>query len=383
MKTILTFLILFITTFSISFAQYNFSQKEKTAIQTVIQKINTLIEKKWDTFRIKVLTILQTLSKKKNISEKNTAILQFISEWISKKVVEKKSPEKISVWKESFTFIFEDSLYRCKQNPCTTSEDVVKIQGKVQSDLVKNITINDYKLKSYKWSSWEYNPNVAYWNFKNWKNIYTIVYLWEENEVLFTEKFIIHKKKKAPELKKNKKSSSYSVKSTSSLFDENEIRKYWIDLLNDVRQQKQLPLLKYDSSLDSTAKRWSNLAVKRWEINHKVSPWDSYYDYKKKVNWMKQNWVVCKNINRITFSESIAWGEFYCNSKDCTKEVKKTVKGNYNFFMSEKWKAYAPHYKMIVGPYYKNLWLGLSIQNKWKNKYRLYLTAHYCTTNIK
>ncbi len=98
---------------------------------------------------------------------------------------------------------------------------------------------------------------------------------------------------------------------------------------------------------------------------------------------MKQNWVICKNIKRATFSESIAWNEFYCNKKDCTNEVKKAIKRSFDFFVWEKGKAYDLHYKAIVHPYFETMWLWLSIKDKWKNRYRIYLTNHYCTTNIK
>ncbi len=176
---------------------------------------------------------------------------------------------------------------------------------------------------------------------------------------------------------------TYSVKNSNSLFDEESVRKYWIDLLNWVRKWVKLKEYSYEKSLDISSKKWSDLAIKRWEITHKVHSWDSYYDYSKKVAWMKQNWVICKNIKRATFSESIAWWEFYCNKKDCTSEIKKAVKRSFDFFVWEKGKAYDLHYKAIVHPYFQTMWLWLSIQNKWKNRYRIYLTNHYCTTNIK
>jgi len=177
--------------------------------------------------------------------------------------------------------------------------------------------------------------------------------------------------------------NNYSVKNSSPLFNEDEVRKYWLDLLNWVRDWVWVKKYSYEKSLDITAKKWSDLAVKRWEITHKVHSWDSYYDYKKKEKWMKKNGVICKNIKRATFSESIAWNEFYCKKKDCTSEVKKAIKRSFDFFVWEKGKAYDLHYRAIVHPYFETMWLGLSIQNKWQNRYRIYLTNHYCTTNIK
>lgn len=166
------------------------------------------------------------------------------------------------------------------------------------------------------------------------------------------------------------------------MYNEEEVRFYWLSLLNKARLEEKLWLYKYDNSLDYTAKLWSEQALKRWYIDHKVNSWDSYYDYSKKANWMKNEWVLCKNIYRVTFSESIAWWEFYCKTDDCTQEVKNTMDKNYNFFMSEKWKDYSPHYDAIINKYFTTMGLWLTIKNNWNNKYTLFLTNHYCTKNI-
>ena len=80
------------------------------------------------------------------------------------------------------------------------------------------------------------------------------------------------------------------------------------------------------------------MAVRRGYIDHKVdSPSDSYYDYWKKAAWMEENGVVCENISRATFSESIAYNNYYCaDTSKCTDAIKKAVKRTYDFYMSEK-----------------------------------------------
>lgn len=185
------------------------------------------------------------------------------------------------------------------------------------------------------------------------------------------------------EIKDNIDNSNTIYLNNTSTYNETEIKKYWIDLLNNVRKNSGLKNYKYDESLNKTAKKWSDFSLQKWYMDHKVNSWDSYYNYYKKVNWMSQNWVVCKNVNRITFTESIAWWTFKCLGTDCTEQVKQTIKWNFNFFMSEKGKAYAPHYKAIINKNFETLGLWISIKNLWNNNYKLYLTNHYCTTNIK
>ncbi|MDR1944596.1 MAG: hypothetical protein LBQ59_00460 [Candidatus Peribacteria bacterium] len=53
---------------------------------------------------------------------------------------------------------------------------------------------------------------------------------------------------------------------------------------------------------------------------HKRDLSDSYYDYNKIASWLKDRGIVCKNVNTVTFSESVAWTSYYCseNSTDCT-----------------------------------------------------------------
>jgi predicted KAP-like P-loop ATPase len=64
---------------------------------------------------------------------------------------------------------------------------------------------------------------------------------------------------------------------------------------------------------------------------------------------MEDNGVVCKNISRATFSESIAWNNYYCkDTSKCTSEIKKAVKRSFDFYMSEKGTNYDPHYRAIA-----------------------------------
>jgi hypothetical protein len=128
------------------------------------------------------------------------------------------------------------------------------------------------------------------------------------------------------------KSSEYTGKN----IDIAKVKKYWIDLQNTERKSLGLTPFSYDDKLDITALKWSQNKRDAGTIDHKVSPGDSYYDYWKKADWMKDNGVVCTNIDRVTFSESIGWGHMSCKDDECTDELNTAIKSTFDFFMSEK-----------------------------------------------
>ena len=407
MKKTLSILILTLLSFQFSFAEYILSTNEEQKVEKAIVLINNVIDRKWENLRRKLLTKISQILNKPNLSEKNTAIFTKLSLGISLSPVAQEASEK-EIAKQinisDFQFIFSDTSNRCNSNPCQTNENFIKIQGRVDNILVKYIEVNDYRLNSYKWSDWEYNPNIAYANFQNGENTYIINYLWKDSEVLFTQSFLIDKvipENKVEELAKptipptttdvseledeQPSSPVYSMNSDIPYVDENAVREYWLGLINKERTLLWLSWYTYDKSLDKTAKIWSDMALKRWYIDHKVdSPSDSYYDYWKKASWMEDNGVVCKNISRATFSESIAWNNYNCSdTNECTNQLKKAVKRTYDFYMSEKGTGYDPHYKAIAHPLFETMWLWLSVADEGNGKYKMYLTNHYCTTNTK
>lgn len=82
-----------------------------------------------------------------------------------------------------------------KQNPYTTSENVVKIEGTVPTRTVEKIIVNDFELKKFPkyWSYWSYFANNDFWNLKPWVNIYKIQYFWAEGKLLHENNFTIIK----------------------------------------------------------------------------------------------------------------------------------------------------------------------------------------------
>lgn len=162
-------------------------------------------------------------------------------------------------------------------------------------------------------------------------------------------------------------------------YDLGYIRSTWLWWYNDVRTSMNLEWYSYDNRLDNTAKERSTLSKQRWEISHKRDLDDSYYDYKKITNWFKDRWVVCKNINRITNSENIAWWTYYCFDWECSDELERALKYAFDFYMWEKDLEYKPHYEAIVNPYFTKIWFWLDIDSLWKWEYKFFLTIHYCS----
>ncbi len=423
MKKILLVLVLLLSTIQLSFADYTLPDNDVMRVEKAIKIIETYIEKKWEPLREKLLNRIDVVLDMKNLSDKNIAIFSLLKLWLEWGDLDSETDKwEWKVTAEHFKFIFDSWAYRCDKNPCETYNSIVKIQWIVSHSYVKYVEINDYRLKSYAWSNWEYNANSKYWNFKDWKNVYVINYLSENNQVLYSEDYIITKKTvedvaedvaatvafavadiqtdtvdsniptEAQELpaelqQQNNEIKQWTIVNSSALweknYDEKKVRTYWIWLLNWVRTNRGLSPYSYDSSLDITSQIWSNMAYKRWYIDHKVTPWDSYYNYNKKVSWMDQNGVICKNVHRATFSESIAWGSFYCSSNDCSDKITKVMDDTFKFYMDEEWTANDPHFRAIVHKYFETMGLGLSVKDEWNNKFKLYLTNHYCTQNIK
>jgi len=169
------------------------------------------------------------------------------------------------------------------------------------------------------------------------------------------------------------------IKYNNYIFDIGKVKKTWINWHNQVRNTLKLPNYVENPKLDKTAQLWSKTMEKRNQMNHKRHLNDSYYDYWKIASWMKQNGVICKNIHRATFSESIAYRTFSCYKKDCTDELVKTMRKSFDFYMNEKWKKWDPHYRWIVHPLFKQIWFGISIKKIWNNSFKYFLTTHYCT----
>lgn len=84
------------------------------------------------------------------------------------------------------------------ENPYKTTDNVVRIEGRVNKGIVKYITINDFRLSKFPQlgTSWYYFANKDFGTMNDGINLYTIKYYGGNDELLFTNLFTIVKEKK-------------------------------------------------------------------------------------------------------------------------------------------------------------------------------------------
>ncbi len=162
--------------------------------------------------------------------------------------------------------------------------------------------------------------------------------------------------------------------------DINKVREKWLWYYNKVRTNLWRNSYSYEEKLNKTAKEWSDTSLEKWVMSHKRNENDSYYDYNKINSWFKERWVVCENINRVTFTENI-WKWYYTCKKwlVCTDELINWTKEIFDMYMSEKNQKYKAHYESIVRKEFNKIWLWISIKKLNENDYEFYITTHFCT----
>jgi len=87
------------------------------------------------------------------------------------------------------------------ENPYKTTDNIVRIEGRVNKWVVKYITINDFRLSKFPQlgTSWYYFANKDYGTMNDGINLYTIKYYGENDELLFTNLFTLVKEQKEEE----------------------------------------------------------------------------------------------------------------------------------------------------------------------------------------
>ena len=87
-----------------------------------------------------------------------------------------------------------------KDNPYTTSKEVIMIEWSVPSRTIAKITVNGFILRKFPayGSYWKYFANKKYWNLKEWLNIYKVEYFWAKGESIYTNAFTIIYKQEEP-----------------------------------------------------------------------------------------------------------------------------------------------------------------------------------------
>jgi hypothetical protein len=153
-----------------------------------------------------------------------------------------------------------------------------------------------------------------------------------------------------------------------------KVRSAWLQRHNQERALLWLDPLTYHLALESTATTWANYLGNIRDTTHTRNSGDGYYSYFAIKQWFLDQWIIFsgkEQNGQSLFTENLWWNMYSCKKTDCTEDFIAAVKKSRDFFMSEKWKSYSPHYNAIVG-HYTSLWLGVAISGT-----RYYLVSHY------
>lgn len=150
----------------------------------------------------------------------------------------------------------------------------------------------------------------------------------------------------------------------------------WLRWTNEQRRKNNLWDLVINPSLNKTALEWATYSKNKWAISHKRPGQKSYYDYKKITSWFSSRWLTFPKIGWSTFSESIWRNTYSCSQKDCTESLSQAIYKTFAMYLREKWKKYSPHYSAIINKNFKQIGIGIVVDET-KKKY--YLTIHYAT----
>jgi hypothetical protein len=93
-------------------------------------------------------------------------------------------------------------------------------------------------------------------------------------------------------------------------------------------------------------------------------------------SWFIARGVNPKIVSRAKHTENVGYGYYSCSQSDCTDTLIASIRSTYDFFMSEKGKAYDAHYRSIVQPNFSKIGLDVIVV---PSERRYYLTVHYIT----
>lgn len=132
-------------------------------------------------------------------------------------------------------------------------------------------------------------------------------------------------------------------------------------------------------SLSKAAKSWSDYSSSMGNISHKKYASKAYYDYKLIQKYTEEQWVEFADKAGTKVVENIGRWTVKCKEEDCTDEILKATESTWRFFLNEKWKVYAPHYKSMISSHYTDAGFGVSVDRK-TGKY--YFTAYYSVPTL-
>lgn len=153
------------------------------------------------------------------------------------------------------------------------------------------------------------------------------------------------------------------------------IESTWLKWMNDTRASQGLGAYVYNDQLIRTATVWSEYNKARGYVNHKREGTTAYYDYSAIEDWFEGLGLTFKNDGGYTYTENIGYGPYYCETDDCTTDLLEAIRYTYDYYLSEAGSSYSPHWNSIVASRFKEVGLGLTVDDD-----TYYLTVHYATS---
>ncbi len=158
--------------------------------------------------------------------------------------------------------------------------------------------------------------------------------------------------------------------------DLKEVRRVWLSWTNAERKVVGLKPLVQNAQLDRSATTWSRFSQGRGVMSHQRPGQTTYYDYPLITKWFADLGLTFKNVNRMTYSESIGYGSYSCTVNDCTQTLITALRSTFDYYLKEKKRSSRPHYGAIINAQFQIQGMGVAIDSKTK---RYYVTTHYAT----
>lgn len=161
----------------------------------------------------------------------------------------------------------------------------------------------------------------------------------------------------------------------SQEFDLNRFNEVRLKKVNELRAKEWI-WYGYNLNywLSKAAKSWSDYSSSIGSMSHRKYASKAYYDYKLIQKYTEDQWVKFSPKAGTKVVENIGRWIVKCKEDDCTDEILKATESTWKFFLSEKWKVYAPHYKSMISSHYTDAWFWVSVN--WKT-WKYFFTAYY------
>lgn len=261
----------------------------------------------------------------------------------------------------------------CLSNKCQISNQEKYVISKIEIFIIKN---------SHK--KWEIFLNKIENKIQNLKNSYSLTskqkcLFWKIFEIIKKQKRFLIREKNLKKYQKRKEEIYKKEKEVKNINME-KVRKKWLEWNNKAREKKWLWKYRYIDILNRTSYLHSKKMLKNNLLEHTKGN-KNWYEYNLLNQRFDRKWLDFANIWGFTHTENIGAIYINCqnNSKDCTEEVIKKLKGSFDKMMAEKKQKYKLHYQSIICQNFKQIGFALKIEPKAQ---KAYFTVHYASKII-